>query len=212
MNNRIVNFQLKKVVNQDARGGLGTSVVVNPLAALHPAININYPFYPPPPRFNCELTLSNRCFSVARSVRANPLTPFPIGLTRTHPVGKTLLCLFLAGYFSARPSYPITRVRNSTLDFQTGKGPKVLDLFDFVGSDVPLSADTKFTIVNSNRTDSGQFRLSRNAGVDPRMRDLAPVILKTRGMKDASAARHTKPRAYVRSLSTANVVGVDECA
>ena len=47
MNNHIVNFQLKKVVNQDVRGGLVTSVVVNSFAALHPAININYPFTPP---------------------------------------------------------------------------------------------------------------------------------------------------------------------
>ena len=47
MNNRIVNFQLKKVVSQDVRCGLGTSGLVNPFAAGHPAININYPFYPP---------------------------------------------------------------------------------------------------------------------------------------------------------------------
>jgi hypothetical protein len=209
MNNRIVNFQLKKVVNQDARGGLGTSVVVNPLAALHPAININYPFYPPPPRFNCELTLSNRCFSVARSVRANPLTPFPIGLTRTHPVGKTLLCLFLAGYFSARPSYPITRVQRSTLDFQTGKYPKVLNLFNFVGSDVPLSADTKFTIINSDRNDSRRDCLLQNAGVNPRT-VFASTALKPRGSKDANPARHILIPA--RCVSTATAVGIGECA
>ena len=55
MNNRIVNFQLKKVVNQDVRDGLGASVVANPFAALHPAININYSFTPPPRR---DLTTS----------------------------------------------------------------------------------------------------------------------------------------------------------
>lgn len=47
MNNRIVNFQLKKVVSQDVRGGLGTSAVANPCVALRRVININYPFYPP---------------------------------------------------------------------------------------------------------------------------------------------------------------------
>ena len=47
MNNRIVNFQLKKVVNQDIRGCLGMSVIVNPCAVLRRVININYSFYPP---------------------------------------------------------------------------------------------------------------------------------------------------------------------
>lgn len=47
MINRIVNFQLKKVVNQDVRGGLGTSVVISPSVALHPVNNINYQFTPP---------------------------------------------------------------------------------------------------------------------------------------------------------------------
>ena len=47
MNNRIVNFQLKKVVNQDVQGGLDTSWVANPFVALHPANNINYQFTPP---------------------------------------------------------------------------------------------------------------------------------------------------------------------
>ena len=47
MNNRIVNFQLKKVVNQDIRDSLGTWRVMNPYAVLRRVININYPFYPP---------------------------------------------------------------------------------------------------------------------------------------------------------------------
>ena len=88
----------------------------------------------------------------------------------------------------------------------------MLNLFNFTGSDVPRSADTKFTIVNSDRTDSGQFRLPRNAGIDPRTGDLASVISKTRGMNDANTARYSKPRAYMRSVPAANRVGVDECA
>ena len=77
---------------------------------------------------------------------------------------------------------------------------------------MPLSADTKFTIVNSDRTDSRRNCLSQNAGIDPRTEDLAPIISKTRGMNDANTARYSKPRAYMRSVPAANRVGVDECA
>ena len=166
-------------------------VVANPFAALRPAININYPFYPPPPRFNCELTLSNLFSIVARSVRVttNPLISFPIERARTNSVGKALLCLFLADYLSSRPSYPITRVQRSTLDFQAGKRSKVLNLFNFAGSDVPLSADTKFTIVNSDRTDSRRNCLPQNAGANPRT-VFAPIALKPQGVSDANPARH----------------------
>ena len=47
MINRIVNFQLERVVNQDVQGGLDTSRVANPFVALHPVNNINCQFYPP---------------------------------------------------------------------------------------------------------------------------------------------------------------------
>ena len=47
MINRIVNFQLKRVVSQDVQGGLDASRVANPVIALHPANNINCQFTPP---------------------------------------------------------------------------------------------------------------------------------------------------------------------
>ena len=218
MNNRIVNFQLKRVVNQDVRGGLGTSRVVSPFVALRPAININYPFYPPPPRFNCELTLSNPCSIIARSIRVttNPLTPFPIEFTPTDPAGgfcegvsSTPPCSLLAGPLSLRKFYPINRVRNSTLDFQTGKHPKVLNLFGFAGSGVPLSADTKPSIGNSDRIDSRHDCLLQNAGANP-LTVFAPIALKQRGTKDANPARHIPNPA--RCVPTAYSSGVGECA
>ena len=119
------------------------------------------------------------------------------------------MCSSLTEYFSLRPFYPITRVQRSTLDFQTGKRPKVLNLFNFAGSDVPLSADTKSTIVSSDQTDSRRNCLPQNAGINPRT-ICAPIASKTRGTNDANA--HGTRRIHARSVPVANAVGVDECA
>ena len=47
MINRIVNFQLKRLVSQDVQGDLDTARVANPFVALHPVNNINSQFTPP---------------------------------------------------------------------------------------------------------------------------------------------------------------------
>ncbi|MCG9132478.1 hypothetical protein J5I95_12415 [Candidatus Poribacteria bacterium] len=98
------------------------------------------------------------------------------------------MCSSLTRYLSSRLSYPITRVHLSILDFQTGKRPKVLSLFNFAGSGVPLSADTKSTIVNSDQTDSRRDCLLQNAGAIPRTA-FAPTALKLKGVQDAKPAR-----------------------
>ncbi|MCY3552859.1 MAG: hypothetical protein OXH39_20560 [Candidatus Poribacteria bacterium] len=81
----------------------------------------------------------------------------------------------------------------------------MLNLFNFAGSGKPLSADTQFTIVNYDQTDSRQLRLPRNAGIDPRT-VFAPTALKPRGVSDANPARHIPNPA--RRIPTATAVGL----
>ena len=163
----------------------------------------------------------------------------------------------------------MNRVRRSTLDFQTGKQPKVLSLFrggnsiasgdtyrrtilffgrnnavtPFGGGEDSLSAilmeipsaykpmpfglagsksvlaysgsprttDAKPSIVNSDRTDSRQYCLPRNAG-NALLTSFALSASTTRGATDASAARYTKRRAHARHVPNCHRSGVGECA
>lgn len=219
MNNRIVNFQLKKVVNQDVRGGFGTSVVVvDPFAALHPAININYSFTPPPPCFNSKLTSSHRCSTIACFLKAiYTLISFPIALTRTALVrgfcagiSSIPMRVLLAGPLSPCKPYPMNCVRRSTLDFQTGKQPKVLNLFrgdafTFSSSGPPESMDTKLSIVNSDQTDNRYDCLSQNAGTHP-LTVFALIALKPKGANDANRVQHIPNPA--RCVPIANAIGL----
>ena len=166
--------------------------------------------------------------------------------------------VLLAAHLSLRKFYPLTCVRHSTLDFQTGKQPKVLSLFrriarffgrnhavmpsgggearlsaspigtpsaykprpfgfassgsEFTNSGAPRATDTKPLIVNSNRTNSRQYCLLWNAGVDPRTGALAPVTSKTRGVNDATFALLTKSRDASRHVPAVSAVGLGECA
>ena len=167
MDNRIVNFAVKKITRENARGDHYTLQVVIAFEALYTAGDINYKLTVslPPPRINSELTLVNWRSIIAHSVRAtNPLTPFPIAFTRTAPIegfceGVTLIppCAPLAGPLSARESYPITRVRHSTLYFQTGKQLKVLNLFrgDSIAFGGAYRWNPLFSILNNSVTPLG---------------------------------------------------------
>ena len=84
-------------------------------------------------------------------------------------------------------------------------GPAAL----FAYADSLLPTDARPSIVNSDRIGGRQSCLLRNAGSAPRT-GFAPVASKTRGTHDAY--KHGTHRVRMRSVPTANTVGVDECA
>ena len=113
-----------------------------------------------------------------------------------------------AAHLSLRPFYLMNRVHLSTLDFQTEKRPEVLCLSGcvgaaskFVDSCVPLSTDTKPSIIDSDRpiTDSIVWH-----GIQElTLTGLALDTSTTRGEIEANSTRHAIFRMQLRCMSAA---------
>ena len=218
MNNRIVNFAVKKAVSEEAQGALYGPLEIDIFAPL--GTNINNQFTPPPPSFNSELTL-RCCLTITRSIRVtNPLTLFPIEFTRTdldvdfcEAVSSISPRSFSAAHLSLCPFYLMNRVHLSTLDFQTGKRSKVLCLFgcvgtasEFAGPGMPLSMGTKPSIINADRsiTDS----IVCHGIQELTLTNFVLGASTTRGKTDVDSMQYTIFRVQLRCILAATRVGL----
>ena len=219
MNNRIVNFAVKKTISEEACSARYGPLGIGIFAPLGTVNNINRQFTPPP-RFNAKLTL-HYFLTVTRSIRVTyPLTLFSIEFTRIDLVVDFCEALssivshsLSAAHLSLRPFYLMNRVHLSTLDFQTGKRPEVLCLFgcvgaasEFSGPNMPLSMGTNPSIINLERPITDSI-------VCPGTRELTLTSFAlgastTRGKTDANSMQYTIFRMQLRCILAAAVVGL----